>query len=198
MQHTVHSTVDGGNPAPVTAHSCSRETLSPPRPPNQCCFRGAFRWCRIMSIQLLFLQQRCNPSMLNGGREGCSHPGLRVVHDSFHPPYDPWKRFWSWAAPARSSQHFWWEAQHASDRKSACRNQAPSLGATICGVLRWRKSLTPLSGVTRDHVASVLPRKSSLASRDCKGKIIFFRVAIKVSIPPSLMRVSAPRSWAAK
>ena len=39
-----------------------------------------------MSIQLLFLQQRCNPSMLNGGREGCSHPGLRVVHDSFHPP----------------------------------------------------------------------------------------------------------------
>ena len=80
------STVDGGNPAPVTAHSCSRETLSPPRPPNQCCFRGAFRWCRIMSIQLLFLQQRCNPSMLNGGREGCSHPGLRVVHDSFHPP----------------------------------------------------------------------------------------------------------------
>ena len=24
--------------------------------------------------------------MLNGGREGCSHPGLRVVHDSFHPP----------------------------------------------------------------------------------------------------------------
>ena len=76
----------GGNPAPVTAHSCSRETLSPPRPPNQCCFRGAFRWCRIMSIQLLFLQQRCNPSMLNGGREGCSHPGLRVVHDSFHPP----------------------------------------------------------------------------------------------------------------
>ena len=86
MQHTVHSTVDGGNPAPVTAHSCSRETLSPPRPPNQCCFRGAFRWCRIMSIQLLFLQQRCNPSMLNGGREGCSHPGLRVVHDSFHPP----------------------------------------------------------------------------------------------------------------
>ena len=86
MQHTVHSTVDGWNPAPVTAHSCSRETLSPPRPPNQCCFRGAFRWCRIMSIQLLFLQQRCNPSMLNGGREGCSHPGLRAVHDSFHPP----------------------------------------------------------------------------------------------------------------
>ena len=45
-------------------------------------------------------------------------------------------------------------AQHASDRKSACWNLAFLLGAIIYGVVRWRKLLTPLSGVTRGPVAS--------------------------------------------
>ena len=56
---------------------------------NQCCFRGAFRCCRILSIQLLFLQQRCNRSMyLRGARGLRFSPGLQVVRDSFHPPYN--------------------------------------------------------------------------------------------------------------
>ena len=56
---------------------------------NQCCFRGAFRCCRILSIQLLFLQQRCNrPMYLRGARGLRFSPGLQVVRDSFHPPYN--------------------------------------------------------------------------------------------------------------